>query len=144
MGLVQRSSPSYYQYQEGAPHQNEVLVPGVLTNQTVVAGQAIHLTCRVDTHTMHPLHWLKEVDTKEINKNESQLNYLQIGDQKYKVLLGGVNSRVLVGEKFYLPDATYQHSLTIIPAQISDSGLYVCMVYSKDQQSKLSPLTNQS
>ena len=62
-----------------------VLVPGVLTNQTVVAGQAIHLTCRVDTHTMHPLHWLKEVDTKEINKNESQLNYLQIGDQKYKV-----------------------------------------------------------
>ena len=63
-----------------------MLVPGVLTNQTVVAGQAITLTCRVDTNTMHPLQWLKKVDIKEINKNESQQNYLQIGTEKYKVM----------------------------------------------------------
>jgi hypothetical protein len=62
-------------------------MPGILTNQTVLKGSPIKLSCRVSTEEMFPVKWLKKVDMNKITEPQPQLSFLQIGGEKYKVIL---------------------------------------------------------
>ena len=63
-----------------------MLVPGILTNQTVLKGSPLKMSCRVSTEEMFPVKWLKKVDMGKIIEPRPQHNFLQIGGEKYKVL----------------------------------------------------------
>jgi hypothetical protein len=64
-----------------------VLVPGILTNQTVLKGSPLKMSCSVSTEEMFPVKWLKKVDMNKIIEPQPQLSFLQIGGEKYKVEL---------------------------------------------------------
>ena len=60
-------------------------MPGILTNQTVLKGSPLKLSCRVSTEEMFPVKWIKKVDMGKIIEPQPQLSFLQIGAEKYKV-----------------------------------------------------------
>merc|ERR1719318_2002738 len=111
----------------------EVLVPGILTNQTVLKGSPLKLSCRLSTEKMFPVKWLKKVNMDKITQPQPQLSFLQIGVEKYKVFKVSQSSRFLFSEKFILEDASYQHSLSFISAEEDDSGQYMCVVFGKGE-----------
>jgi hypothetical protein len=98
----------------GAPHA--IVTEAGPTNTTVVVGQEAALQCKVKSIAPPHIKWLKKLEAHE----QSAENTLRVGHDRYRIL--NTNQDISVGKDVYL------NKLVIHPAQIKDSGLYICFV----------------
>ena len=71
-----------------------VLIRGILSNQTVLKGSPLKLSCRVSTDEVYPVKWLKKLSDNE-QPLPDRPGFLYIDGSTYKVFC--INTTIICG-----------------------------------------------